>query len=114
MVDYIIAQQDVPEFLAVMIERRRIRIRGGARQWVLLRDLENPEIWTESYHVATWVEYVRHNQRRTQADAEVTRRLFELHQGPGNPRVHRMIERQTVPRNEDLPLKTYAGMPPAP
>lgn len=85
MVDYIIAQQDVPEFLAVMIERRRIRIRDGARQWVLLRDLENPEIWTESYHVATWVEYVRHNQRRTQADAEVTRRLFELHQGAGNP-----------------------------
>jgi len=69
MVDYIIAQDDVPEFLAVMIERRRIRIRDGARQWVLLRDLENPEIWTESYHVATWVEYVRHNQRRTQADA---------------------------------------------
>jgi MFS family permease len=114
MVDYTIAQKDVPAFLAIMIERRRIRIRDGARQWVLLRDLENPEIWTESYHVPTWVEYVRHNQRRTQADAEVTQKHYNLHQGPGKPHIHRMIERQTVPRNEDLPLKAYIGMPPVP
>ena len=87
-------------------DRRRIRIRDGARQWVLLRDLENPETWTESYHVATWVEYVRHNQRRTKADAEVTERLMKLHRGPERPRVHRMIERQTVPLQDDMPLKS--------
>lgn len=108
MVDYDIAQTDVPEFLAAMIERRRIRIRDGARQWVLLRDLENPDIWTESYHVATWVEYVRHHQRRVKSDAGVTQRLLALHKGAAPPRVHRMIERQTVSRHDDMPLK----MPP--
>lgn len=112
MVDYAIAQEDVPAFLAAMVERRRIRIRDGARQWALLRDLENPEMWTESYHVATWVEYIRHNQRRTQADAEVTHRLTQLHKGPEGPRVHRMIERQTVPLDDDLPLKDYTVMAP--
>jgi len=105
MVDFTIAQEDVPAFLSAMADRRRIRIRDGARQWVLLRDLENPEVWTESYHVPTWVEYIRHNQRRTQADADVTERLHKLHRGPGLPRVHRMIERQTISLHDDMPLK---------
>jgi len=106
MVDYRIAPEDTDAFLAVMQHRRRIRIRDGARQWALLRDLEDPETWTESYHVPTWVEYVRHNERRTKSDAEVTEKLYALHRGPERPRVHRMIERQTVPRHEDLPLKS--------
>lgn len=105
MVDYEIAHKDIDAFLAVMAERRRIRIRDGARQWSLLRDLENPTIWTESYHVPTWVEYVRHNMRRTYADAEISNRLLALHRGSEGPRVHRMIERQTVPLHDDTPLK---------
>lgn len=96
MIDYDIADGDVPDFLTAMAERRRIRIRDGAGQWGLMRDLENPTVWTETYHVPTWVEYVRHNQRRTQADAEIGDRLLELHRGETPPRVHRMIERQTI------------------
>lgn len=110
MVDYEIAQKDVQAFLAVMADRRRIRIRDGARQWALLRDLENPSIWSETYHVPTWVEYVRHNQRRTQADAEVSDRLRALHRGQEAPRVHRMIERQTVPISDDMPIKEQVEM----
>ncbi|MEZ5778816.1 MAG: MFS transporter [Paracoccaceae bacterium] len=105
MVDYEIAQEDVAEFLSVMALRRRIRIRDGAQQWALLRDLEHPDIWTETYHVPTWVEYVRHHERRTQSDANVADRLVALHNGANPVRVHRMIERQTVPRNDDMPLK---------
>ncbi|WP_346432654.1 MFS transporter [Pseudohoeflea coraliihabitans] len=111
MVDYEIDQADVPEFLRLMADRRRIRIRDGARQWALLRDLENPDIWTETYHVATWIEYVRHNERRTKADAEVSDRLAALHRGPTPLRVHRMIERQTVPLRDDMPLKDYTELP---
>src|SRR5690606_14002778 len=110
MVDYEIAQQDVNTFLALMSQRRRIRLRDGARQWSLLHDLENPRIWSESYHVPTWVEYVRHHQRRTQADAEVFDRLLALHRGKNPPFVHRMIERQTVPIRDDMPLKTHTDI----
>nr|WP_275297897.1 MFS transporter [Marivita cryptomonadis] len=105
MVDYEIAQADVQEFLAAMNARRRIRIRDGAQQWALLRDLENPDVWTETYHVPTWIEYVRHHERRTQADAESTQRLVKLHRGKEPPKVHRMIERQTVSLEDDTPLK---------
>ncbi len=102
MVDYIIADEDIPKFLELMSDRRRIRIRDGARQWGLMRDLEHPEIWTETYHVATWADYVRHNQRRTQADAEVWDAIGKLHRGTEGPRVHRMIERQTIPPAHDI------------
>jgi MFS family permease len=99
-IDYEIHDEDLPEFLSLMAERRRIRLRDGARNWALMRDLQIPEIWTETYHVPTWVEYVRHNQRRTQADAETTDRILALHRGD-KVRVHRMIERQAIPATRD-------------
>ncbi|MCB8820773.1 MFS transporter [Microvirga rosea] len=94
-IEWIIREDDIRRFLAVMAERKRIRRRDGARHWTLLRDLENPSIWVERYHSPTWLDYVRQNQRMTQADAVVGERLRELHQGPERPRVRRMIERQT-------------------
>lgn len=102
MVDYIIDPVDTPEFLRLMARRRAIRRRDGARNWSLLRDLENPRIWSESYHIATWDEYVRHNLRRTKSDNEVTVDLRALHRGQGDPRVHRMIERHTVSPRDDV------------
>ncbi len=94
-IEYIIAEEDVVAFLGAMAERRRIRRRDGARHWALLRDLTNAELWIERYDSPTWVEYVRQNQRVTQADAEIGERVRALHKGPVPPVVHRMIERQT-------------------
>lgn len=96
MIEYIIRDEDVPEFLATMAERGRIRRRDGARNWTLARDLENPGIWIEHYHTPTWVEYIRHNRRATHADAVVGERIRALHSGENPPRVRRMIERPTT------------------
>jgi hypothetical protein len=101
-VTYQIRDEDLPEFLKLMAERRRIRIRDGAQAWALMRDLERPQFWTETYHTPTWVDYVRHNTRRTKADAENFERLRELHQGKGLPEVRRMIERQVIPPAGDI------------
>ncbi|MFL9842579.1 MFS transporter [Sphingomonas sp. ST-64] len=94
-IDYRIEPADIPSFLRVMSERRRIRERDGARGWSLLRDLADPMLWIERYHVPTWLDYVRHNQRRTNADTANSEGIAALHRGPEPPRVHRMIERST-------------------
>ena len=94
-IEYIIREEDILEFLAAMSDRRRIRRRDGARAWMLLRDLGNPQIWTERYATPTWADYVRHTSRMTQEDAFIPERLLALHQGPQPPTVRRMIERQT-------------------
>ena len=105
MVDYHIAPEDTEEFLSLMAQRRDIRRRDGARSWVLLRDLEKPDHWSESYHIATWDDYIRHNTRRTVTDNEVTTALHRLHRDEGDPTVHRLIERHNVSSHADVPLR---------
>ncbi|MBY8827181.1 MFS transporter [Hephaestia mangrovi] len=92
-IEYAIDPADEIAFLTVMAERRRIRRRDGARHWHLLRDLAEPTRWLERYHVPTWLDYVRHNQRRTRADATVSEQLRALHRGNAPPAVTRLIER---------------------
>ncbi len=41
-VDFEIRDEDVPEFLTIMVERRRIRLRDGARNWALMRATWKP------------------------------------------------------------------------
>lgn len=92
-IEYRVRPADIAAFLRVMNERRRIRTRDGARGWTLLRDLAEPDLWVERYHVPTWLDYVRHNTRRTHADSANSEALAALITAP--PVVHRMIERQT-------------------
>jgi MFS family permease len=94
-IEHRIAEGNIPAFLSVMNERRRIRLRDGARGWTLLRDLADPQLWIERYDVPTWLDYIRHNQRRTHADAENSLALRRLRVEGSQPVVHRMIERQT-------------------
>ncbi|OYX66143.1 MAG: MFS transporter [Sphingomonadales bacterium 32-64-17] len=94
-IEYRIAPTDIPRFLNVMDERRRIRKRDGARHWTLLRDLGNSETWIERYNVATWLDYIRHNQRRTNEDSQNMTDILSMHIGPEKPMVRRLIERQT-------------------
>ncbi len=104
-IDYLIDQADIPEFLDVMAERQRIRLRDGARHWTLMRDLEDPMLWQESYQTPTWLEYVRHNQRRTKADADVGDHIRALHRGPDLPHVQRRIVRQARWNPEEFYVK---------
>nr|WP_272209992.1 MFS transporter [Marinicella sp. W31]MDC2875842.1 MFS transporter [Marinicella sp. W31] len=104
---FIIGPEDTEEFLRLMIERRRIRKRDGARKWALMRDIADPEVWIETYHAPTWVDYVRHNQRRTVADAENLDRIRALHRGAERPEVRRMIERQAIPPRDEVFNRPY-------
>ncbi len=94
-ITYTIKPGDVPAFMAVMMERERVRRRDGARRWRLLRDLGHPDKWVESYSTPTWTDYVRHNLRLTKADAEISQRLRALHSDEGPPQVRRLVERPT-------------------
>ncbi|SEN53649.1 Predicted arabinose efflux permease, MFS family [Loktanella fryxellensis] len=92
-VEHRVAAHNSTAFVAAMNERRRICRRDGARRWTLLRDLADPDLWVERYHVATWLEYVRDRQRRTRADQQNHDLIQSLHIDGHAPRVHRFIER---------------------
>ncbi len=107
VVEFIIPEENLPAFMEAMDERRRVRLRNGARQWELMRDLEHPEVWFETYHSPTWTEYMRHNHRATKADVEIVERLRNLHSGDAPPRVMRMIVRPTNWKEAQLHLKDH-------
>lgn len=94
-VEHRIAEDNIAAFLTVMHERRRIRRRDGARDWALSRDLAEPTLWIERFDFATWLDYVRHNERRTHADTANSEALHALWIAGTEPVVHRRIERQT-------------------
>ncbi|QOY61803.1 MFS transporter [Lysobacter sp. H21R4] len=96
-IEYAIREKDLGEFMGAMVERRRVRRRDGARNWTLLRDLADPEVWIERYETPTWLDYVRHNSRMTHHDAAISERIRALHCGGDGPVVRRMIERQCAP-----------------
>ena len=95
-IEYVVEEENLPEFIGLMAERRRVRRRDGARNWTLARDLADPRVWVESYRIPTWLDYIRHNTRTTQADAEISERIRALHSGEKRPRVRRLIERPTT------------------
>lgn len=105
VIEWVIKEENLQPFMQAMDRRRRIRLRDGAGQWELMRDLENPDLWRETYHAPTWVEYVRHNQRATHEDAIVGETLRSLHGGDGPPKVQRMIVRPTNWQEAILPTK---------
>ena len=92
-VEYLIDDSDLPEFTALMYERRRIRRRDGARQWTLLHNLEQVNQWVERFELPTWADYVRFHARTTQEDDKVGVRIRTLHRGAEVPRVQRMLVR---------------------
>lgn len=93
-IEYHIEPRDSSQFRRVMSERRRICARDGASGWSLVRDLADPDKWIERYHLATWLDYVRYNHRRTRADDANFEAIKGLHKGEA-PRVRRSIEQQT-------------------
>lgn len=105
LVDYEVAPEDDAAFFAAMADRRRAKIRDGAVHWVLMRDVETPTLWKETYTYPTWTEYLRSNQRPTKADAAISEKLRLLTLGAKGPTVHRMIELHAISGQDPLAIR---------
>jgi MFS family permease len=66
---YTIAAEHEAEFLRAMERVRLSRLRTGATQWGLFRDVEHPRHFVEIFTVPTWDEHQRqHAERQTGTD----------------------------------------------
>lgn len=92
-VQYRVAQPQAADFVRRIWELRLIRRRDGGRNWAILRDVTDPEIWIERFESPTWLDHLRQLSRFTSADAEVKRQVLSYHQGPSAPRVQHALER---------------------
>jgi hypothetical protein len=93
-VEYQIDPRRTAEFLALMQESRRSRLRQGALDWQLLHDLYEPGHYVEQITDASWTEHLRRFDRISAADAALRDRRLAFHIGVGPPLVTRFLIQQ--------------------
>lgn len=70
-VHYRVRPQHHAAFVEAMREYGRIRRRDGASWWGIFRDLEQADLFVETFLVTSWAEHVRQHERFTRGDREV-------------------------------------------
>jgi MFS family permease len=68
--EYRVAPENARPFYRSMQKLERMRLRNGAYNWSLSRDITNQEIWIERYHMSTWLDYLRMRERHTERDTK--------------------------------------------
>lgn len=92
-VDYSIDPDTARDFYTAMQDVRRSRLRSGAFNWSLSRDIADPKIWTERYHCPTWGDYLRQRNRATRSDVESEAKAQAFQLPDVHMRVRRRLER---------------------
>lgn len=91
-VTYHVYAQDHSAFVRAMQEVRRVRRRDGARRWMLMQDMNEPDVWVERFHSPSWTEHLRRYHRFTVADQEIERRALAFHRGDEPPKIRHFLE----------------------
>ena len=90
-VEYIIDPARGEEFRVLMQESRRSRLRQGALEWALLRDIGHPERYLEQITDESWTEHLRRFDRVTASDVALRERKLAFHIGEEPPHVTRRV-----------------------
>lgn len=90
-IEYLIDPARAADFLELMQESRRSRLRQGALKWELLSDIERPGRYIEQVTDESWTEHRRRFDRITAADADLRWRKLAFHVGETPPAVTRCL-----------------------
>jgi MFS family permease len=93
-IEYRIDPARAPDFLALMEESRRSRLRQGALEWQLLHDLYDPGRYVEQIIDPSWTEHLRRFDRISAADVALRDRRLAFHLGEEPPLVTRYLIEQ--------------------
>jgi hypothetical protein len=91
-VDYRVDTDLARDYYEAMQKLRTARMRSGAFDWTLARDIADPELWTEQYACPTWGDYLHMRDRMTMADRVLQQAADAFHRGDER-RVRRKLER---------------------
>ena len=92
-VDYEVDPSQARQFYDAMLKLQRARLRNGAFDWSLSRDIGDPALWRERYLCPTWGDYLRLRSRFTHSDRALQDAALSLTRTGASRRVRRMLER---------------------
>ena len=90
-IEYMIDPARAEEFGVLMQESRRSRLRQGALEWSLLRDISKPGHYIEQIIDESWTEHLRRFDRVTTSDVTLRERKLAFHLGEEPPVVSRWV-----------------------
>jgi MFS family permease len=92
-IDYRVDPEAARQFYEVMLKLQGARLRNGAFDWSLARDIGDPALWTERFHSPTWGDYLRQRSRFTHSDRGLQAAADAFHTGADKKLVRRRLER---------------------
>ena len=92
-IDYEVDPAKARHYYNIMLKLQRARLRNGAFDWSLSRDLADPAAWTERFHFPTWEDYLRHRSRFTHSDRKLQIAADAFNRAGRGARVRRYLER---------------------
>ena len=90
-IEYLIDPARADDFHKIMRMSRRSRLRQGALEWELLRDVNQPGRFLEQIVDESWTEHLRRFDRVTASDVALRERKMAFHIGDGPPVVTRCV-----------------------
>ncbi len=91
MIDYRVAPEQHTRFIHAVHKMREVRLRDGAFRWSVFRDTGNPDHFTETFLVDSWIEYLRQRERLTAADRILRDHVWDLLKEGTQPEISHMI-----------------------
>src|SRR5438093_10320224 len=70
---------------------RNLRLRDGAINWGLFRDVADPSRYVETFVAESWAEHLRHHERVTKHDKEIEDRIRTFHIAKAAPSISHFI-----------------------
>jgi MFS family permease/quinol monooxygenase YgiN len=95
-IEYLIDPKHSEEFMDLMLESRRSRLRHGALRWELLHDVTQPGRYIEIVEDESWTAHLRRFDRMTQSDISIRDRKLAFHTSQKPPVVQRYVMEGTV------------------
>ncbi|MEJ5173690.1 MFS transporter, partial [Erwinia sp. MYb416] len=90
-IEYQIAPEDRPAFLAEIKKLSLTRRRDGAYAWGIAEHSRDATTLIEWFLVESWHEHLRQHQRVSHADADLQSSVTRFHQGEEKPKVNHFI-----------------------
>lgn len=91
--DYRVDPAEARMFYDAMLKLQGVRLRNGAFDWSIARDIGDAALWIERFHFPTWQDYLRQRTRFTEADLAAQASADAYNSMTGGGRVRRRLER---------------------
>ncbi len=93
-IEYRIDSARADDFMDLMQQSRRTKLRNGALSWEVFQDAADPGRFIEYFIDGSWVEHLRQHERVTAHDQRLWEQKLGFHQGDSAPKVSHYIARR--------------------